>query len=503
LCLRKSEIDVGKIEQRPVRHTGGRPIHAHDMHTPLSVHRRHHDALPRRRGPTVPGPDAGQSEPPRPLRSPDQANQADPPEHLAARLRLRLQALVGVLLLIPLLLVLVLALFACTVKDKHTVSVTPQLVPSELFVAPDGLDSNPGTRTAPLRSLARAAQLVAPGVIVNVLPGTYAGGLRTTVDGLPDARIVFRSTRRWGARIVPPAALRTNSSANSSADPNGRMAWDNRASYIDIEGFEVDGSAPPGEAGEIATPWRIGIYSGGSHDRILGNHVHDIATKAPCDSGGGSGIGVDSYYRGKDSEVNGNSVHDIGPPGCRYVQGIYFATTGSIRNNIVYRVAEAGIHLWHDAREVVIANNTVAASNTGILVGGGDFYHTQGPDDHTRVFNNIVFDNRYGISEQGATGPHNSYRNNLVFKNSERDWQLAKGMLHSGTVAQAPHFVDYRSEYRRDGTPDFRLAAHSPAIGRGLDPDTRSGADAGGDGPDFNDKTRARAAAVDIGACQH
>jgi hypothetical protein len=413
-----------------------------------------------------------------------QPEPAPPPEQAGAWLRLRLRALVGVLLLIPLLLVMVLALAACTVKDKGTVRVTPQLVPAELFVAPQGLDSNPGTRAAPLRSLARAAGLVTPGAVVNVLPGVYQGGFRTTVDGLPDARIVFRSTRRWGARIVPPP--------DANADAGGRMAWDNRASYVDIQGFEVDGSPAPGAAG---ARWSIGIYSGGSHDRILENHVHDIATTLPCDSSGGAGIGVDSYYRGKESEVRGNSVHDIGPPGCRYVQGIYFATTGSIRNNIVYRVAEAGIHLWHDAREVVIANNTVAASNTGILVGGGDFYHTQGPDDHTRVFNNIVFDNRYGISEQGATGPNNSYRNNLVFQNSEGDWQLAKGMSHSGTVAQAPRFLDYR----RDGTPDFRLAAHSPAIGRGLDADIRSGAD----GPDFNGKTRTRAAAIDIGACQH
>jgi hypothetical protein len=476
LCRRKSEIDADRIGPQALRHTGGRPIHATDMHTSASVHRRR-SAPPRRVEPTA------LSEPP--------IEGAEPPEQRGARLRLRLHALVGVLLMIPLLLVLVLALAACTARDQHAVSVTPQLVAAELFVAPDGQDSNPGTRAAPLRSLARAAQLVTPGAIVNVLPGDYQGGLRTTVDGLPDARIVFRSTRRWGARIVPESSAHPANPVSGS-----KMAWDNRASYVDIQGFEVDGTLQPGDAG---VRWTVGIYSGGSHDRITGNHVHDIATTVPCESSGGSGIGVDSYYRGRDSEVNGNSVHDIGPPGCRYVQGIYFATTGSIRNNIVYRIAEAGIHLWHDAREVVIANNTVTASNTGILVGGGDFYHTQGPDDHTRVFNNIVFDNRHGISEQGATGPHNSYRNNLVFQNGEGDWALAKGMSHSGTVAQAPRFVDYRRDHRHDGTPDFRLAAHSPAIGRGLDAETG----AGPDGPDFNGKARARAAGVDIGACQH
>jgi hypothetical protein len=132
--------------------------------------------------------------------------------------------------------------------------------------------------------------------------------------------------------------------------------------------------------------------------------VHDIATAVRCTSGGGSGIGVDSYYKGKDSEVIGNRVHDIGPPGCRWMQGIYVNTPATVRDNVVYRVAEAGIHLWHDANRVLVVNNTVVASNTGIVVGGGDFYHTQGPNDHTQVLNNIVFDNRYGILEQGKTG---------------------------------------------------------------------------------------------------
>jgi hypothetical protein len=362
----------------------------------------------------------------------------------------------------------------CTVKDSHPVAVTPQVVPTEMFVAPDGLDSNPGTLTAPLRSLARAAQLVTPGTTVNVLPGAYQGGFRTSINGLPNARIVFRATERWQARIVPPSVSSSN------------MAWDNRASYVDIQGFDVDGAAQT--AGHR---WTTGIYSGGSYNRIVANHVHDIATRLPCTSKGGSGIGVDSYYKGMFSEVAGNSVHDIGRPGCRYVQGIYVNTPATVRNNIVYRVAAAGIHLWHDAHQVVVVNNTITASNTGILVGGGDFYHTRGPNDNTHVFNNIVYDNRYGISEQGATGKHNSYRNNLVFSNKEADWRLAEGMRHSGTITAAPGFVSYA----RSGTPDFRLAAGSPAIGKGIEN--------GADGPDFYGKARGQRDAIDLGACQH
>jgi hypothetical protein len=368
----------------------------------------------------------------------------------------------------------VLAAVGCTVKDSHPVAVTPQVVPTELWVAPDGLDSNSGTAAAPLRSLARAAQLVTPGTTVNVLPGAYQGGFRTNVNGLPNARIVFRSTERWQARIVPPSV-----SGNDKA-------WENRASYIDIQGFEIDGAAHT-----AGRPWTTGIYSGGSYNRIAANHVHDIANHLPCNSKAGAGISIDSYYKGIFSEVAGNSVHDIGPPRCRYLQGIAVGTTGTVRNNIVYRVAEAGIRLWRDAYKVIVVNNTVTASNTGILVGGGDFHHTKGLNDHTHVFNNIVFDNRYGIAEQGATGKHNSYRNNLVFANKEADWHLAEGMRHTGTIAAAPAFVGYS----RGGTPDFRLAAGSPAIGKGIEN--------GADGPDFYGKTRGQRDAIDVGACQH
>jgi hypothetical protein len=362
---------------------------------------------------------------------------------------------------------------ACTVKDNVAVAVTPQVVPTELWIAPDGLDNNPGTRAAPLRSLARAAQLVTPGTTVNVLPGTYQGGFHMSVSGLPNARIVFRSTERWQARIVPPAVS------------SSTMAWDNRASYIDIQGFEVDGSGH-----RSGQDWTTGIYSGGSYNRITTSHVHDIATSLPCGGKSGAGIGVDGAYKGVYAEVAGNSVHDIGLPGCRLMHGIGVNAPGTVRNNIVYRIAGAGIRLGREARKVVVLNNTITGSDTGVLA-GGDAGHAEGASDRIHVINNIVFDNRYGIAEQGPTGKHNSYRNNLVSGNKDGDWRLAAGRRHSGTVAAAPGFLGYT----HSGSPDFRLAAHSPAIGKGLEH--------GADGPDFYGKPRGQADAVDIGACQH
>jgi len=361
----------------------------------------------------------------------------------------------------------------CRMRDAASEEmVIPQAVRTHLYVAPGGSDSNPGTLEEPFRTLTRAAQAATPGTTVFVAPGMYMGGFKTTASGTPEARIIYRSSERWAAKIVPPL------------DSSNEVAWDNRGNYVDIVGFEVDGSQY-----QSGMKWLNGIYNGGSYNSIRHNHVHHIANDVPCESKGGSGIGIDGYYKGVKSEVIGNSVHDVGSLDCRYVQGIYISTSATVKNNIVYRISGAGIHLWHDANNVIVSSNTVSTSNTGIVVGGGDFYHTKGPNDHTHVSNNIVFDNKHGILEQGATGEHNSYRNNLVFQNEEIDWKLAKGRTHSGTVTAPPLFVNYS----RNGTPDFRPSAKSPAIGKGIDTDER----------DFLDKPRGRGAGIDIGAIQH
>jgi hypothetical protein len=133
----------------------------------------------------------------------------------------------------------------------------------------------------PFKTIARAARSVLPGTIIHVAPGTYPGGFKTTASGTAAARIHFVSTVRWGARIVPPAG-----STNSTA-------WDKRGDFVDIVGFDIDGA---GARGGIA--WLHGIYTGGSHVAIRGNHVHHIALAAPCNSAGGSAIGVDGSPRG-------------------------------------------------------------------------------------------------------------------------------------------------------------------------------------------------------------
>ncbi|MFC4931273.1 DUF4214 domain-containing protein [Massilia sp. GCM10023247] len=348
--------------------------------------------------------------------------------------------------------------------------------PYNYYVSPNGSDTAAGTKAAPFKTLARAAKAATrPGTTVFVAPGTYAGGFKTTASGTASSRIYWVSTTKWGAKIVPPA-----SSTN-------KTAWDNRGNYVSIIGFEVDGS----KLGS-GTKWTLGIYTGGSYNVIEGNRVHHLANTIACSSAGGSAIGVDSYYKGVMGDVIGNVVHDIGPAGCTYVQGIYVSTSGTIKNNVVYRVGSAAIHLWHDATNVKIINNTVSSSVFGIIVGGGDYYFTSGGANNVHVHNNIVYDNKYGISEQGKTGTGNTYKNNLVFKNTTYNWQLRNGLQHSGTITSDPLLAGYS---RTAAFPNFKPSTSSPVIGRGIATYAHP--------TDIDGRPRNASTGYDLGAYQH
>lgn len=306
-----------------------------------------------------------------------------------------------------------------------------------LYVATTGSDSNPGTQAAPFKTITKASQAATPGTLVHVAPGTYPGGFQTTKSGTASARIGYISDTKWGAKIVP---------ASSSG---GGTGWSNRGQYVDIVNFEIDGKSNGG--------WKNGLSSTGSYSVMQGNHIHHVADKVTCDSQGGSGINTSSWYDGYHIDVIGNVVHHIGITGCKYIQGIYTSTSGKVKNNLVYNIGNWGIHLWHDARELDIANNTIVNSGGGITVGGGGYYRQQAPADNVHVSNNIVAGNDKGIWEQGDNGSHNTYTNNITFNNARGNLSVGNS-AKSGNLTVDPQFVS---------ASDFHLKPTSPAIDKG------------------------------------
>ena len=347
-------------------------------------------------------------------------------------------------------------------------TAAPALSGGRLHVSMSGSDVNEGTANAPLRTIQRAADLAQPGTTVHVAPGVYDETIHSYIDGTVDAPVRFVSDRQKAAVIRPSAA-------------DGAI-WENSADHVIIEGFEIDGSNSPAV--------RVGIAAHGNHIRVRSNKVHHILQEGANDSNGGAGIVLNGGYYGEvDEHAVGNEVHHIGTAGSNRVHGIYHQSTGSIVNNLVHsNPGLIGIVLWHDAKDVTIANNTVCGNAVGISVGSGDWYQMRAPADNVTVVNNLVYDNAsVGIQEHGLTGTRNVYRNNLVYGNGA-NWSLQNGLTHHGTISADPGFVRYAAGERRD----YRLLPNSPAID--------AGTAAGAPPDDMDGLRRPYGAAPDIGA---
>lgn len=303
------------------------------------------------------------------------------------------------------------------------------------YVSPSGSDANPGTPSAPWKTLQKAAGAATAGMTIHVAPGTYNGSLSVSASGSATAPIRFVSDTRWGAKVVG--------------------LFQPRGDYITVQDFEV--TNPNGSQG---------IETYGSHTTIRGNKVHDVP--GGCPSYGGAGI---HSYRDTDNLIENNLVYNIGNNtgvACYLTHGIYLEGAREIvRNNIVLGTQGWGIHMWHGATQDTIVNNTVANNLVGgILVGAGDADATT--NDYTTVANNIVYRNgalggRHGISEDGNTGSHNLYTNNLVTGNANANYNLKNGLQPTATVDADPQFVNYTGTV----SGDYRLRATSPAIGAG------------------------------------
>ena len=342
---------------------------------------------------------------------------------------------------------------------------------TNIYVSPNGSDSNPGTQSAPVKTITRADALASAGSTVHVASGTYyvsASGLNnagiiTRKSGTASARIRFVSDVKWGAKIVVSGT---------------RITWDSRGSYVDIDGFQITGSG------------RHGLLAPGAYLTFKNNYIHDLTVSGGCNGSGGAAI--DTYGPVGNVVIDRNVVRNIGYRyigACNTIQGIYIANANNVvTNNIVSGVAMAGIQQWHGATASTIVNNTTFHNKIGILLGQGDAGTTNGSANNY-VANNIAYDNvAYGIIEAGLMGGNNRYVNNLVAR-SGTSWKV-KGTV-SGSISSDPLFKNYLA----NGTGDYRVYSSSPAIDRGTSTKAPT--------IDFAGVARPRGAAVDIGAYEY
>ena len=179
---------------------------------------------------------------------------------------------------------------------------------ASFYVATTGNDSNPGTRSAPWRTIQCAADTVRAGGTVYVRGGIYEELVSIKASGnASDGFITFRSYPEETA--VLDAAHFT---------PTGRSAVltiENK-SYVRIVGFEIRNFRT---AEHQLVPMGISVIGAGSHIELVKNNVHHIeqtfeGRDAPGRGGNGFGIavyGTDAKTPITDLVIEGNEVHHL------------------------------------------------------------------------------------------------------------------------------------------------------------------------------------------------
>ncbi|HEX4424439.1 MAG TPA: right-handed parallel beta-helix repeat-containing protein [Terriglobales bacterium] len=302
---------------------------------------------------------------------------------------------------------------------------------SSFYVSTTGNDSNPGTPTAPWRTIQHAADTVHAGGTVNVQGGVYEELVTIKASGnSSDGFITFRSYP--GETAILDATHFT---------PSGRQAilTIHNQSYVRIERFEIRNFHT---ADHHLSPLGISVMGAGSHIELLKNNVHHIeqtfeGRDGPGHGANGFGIavyGTDAKAPITDLVIDGNEVHHLktGSSESLVVNGN--VTNFRITHNVVHDNNNIGIdvigfeHTAPDpsvdqARDGLVSGNLVynvhsrgnpayqnEENSDGIYVDGG-----------TRILieQNIMHDDDFGIElaseHKDRATSYITARNNLIY----------------------------------------------------------------------------------------
>jgi Right handed beta helix region len=299
------------------------------------------------------------------------------------------------------------------------------------YVSTTGNDSNPGTQTAPWRTIQHAADTAGAGSTVNVRGGIYEELVRVNASG--NARDGFITLKNYPGET---AVLDAGHFA-----PSGRQGvlTIHNQSYVRIEGFEIRNFRT---AEHRLAPLGISVMGAGSHIELLKNNVHHIEQNfngrdAPGRGGNGFGIavyGTDAKTPISELIIDGNEVHHLktGSSESLVVNGN--VTNFRITHNVVHDNNNIGIDVIgfertapdpavDQARDGVVSGNLVYnitsrgnpaygndQSSDGIYVDGGARVMIE-----QNVIHNVDFGIELASEHRDRATSYITARNNLIY----------------------------------------------------------------------------------------
>jgi hypothetical protein len=302
---------------------------------------------------------------------------------------------------------------------------------ASFYVSTTGADSNPGTETAPWRTVQHAADTARAGSTVNVRGGVYEELVSVNASGnAVDGYITLRSYPGETAVLDAEHIV-----------PNGRsgILTIHDQSYVRIEGFEVRNFRT---AEHRLTPLGISIMGAGSHIELLKNNVHHIeqtfnGRDGPGHGANGFGIavyGTDPRTPISELVIDGNEVHHLqtGSSESLVVNGN--VTNFRITHNIVHDNNNIGIDVIgfertapdpavDQARDGVVSGNLVYNITSRGNPAYGNDVNSDGiyVDGGARILieQNILHDVDFGIElaseHKDRATSYITARNNLIY----------------------------------------------------------------------------------------
>ncbi|MFN0108971.1 MAG: right-handed parallel beta-helix repeat-containing protein [Blastocatellia bacterium] len=272
------------------------------------------------------------------------------------------------------------------------------------YVAANGNNNNPGTAAQPWATLQKAVDAVAPGDVIIVRAGTYAG-CRIGKSGTANLPITLKADS--GARPLINSLASTNRHQSLIEIEN----FDLRVSYWIVDGFELSGA--PRHGVDIRNADYITVQNCYSHN----NGSTSVR-------GDGIFLGFSEHPTLQFNELSYNSEH-----------GLYHSNSAdypTIRGNRLHHNANAGIHINGDLSQGgdgvisfgLIEKNVIWENG----VGGGSGINCDGLSDSI-IRNNLLYANKAsGISlyaiDAAAGASRNQVLHNTIIQASNGRWCL-------------------------------------------------------------------------------
>lgn len=212
----------------------------------------------------------------------------------------------------------------------------------DYYVATTGSDTNPGTRSAPFKTLQHAADVAVAGSTVYVRGGVYHQKLKITGSGSAKAGPITFTSYNSEAAVIDGTGLSV-SGAEGIVDLTD-------ANYITIQGFEIRNYST---AAKNVMPAGIYVHGSGSYITLANNKIHDIkntSTPAGSDLQGRDAHGIAVYGTKAPASINnvrisGNELYNLvlGSSESLVLNGN--VDTFSVTDNIIHHNDNIGIDI--------------------------------------------------------------------------------------------------------------------------------------------------------------